>query len=354
LNLKKIWSKVTRKGEKGREIKKQIKLLIYTYTPFAFALAVAVITRINGTGYLMPKVAGSNLFVDNPIIGVPLLTRIVTALHVQGMVIFKFLWPQILAHDYSYAQILPTDSLSDLYANFAVFTIVIFPLLLSFLVPPVRKMILFLFGAYIISILPAGNFITPTGTIFGERLYYTPSVWLCFILIFLLFYSVKKVKLYLPSVRIILFLFLFAAITASIFRTYIRSEDWRNQWTLAMSAVKVSPKSIKSWNNLAKELGRKGEYDKAIDACNRGLQIKAVDDSLLTNRIYFYIAAGRYREAEKALREIIALGSKDPEMFNFLGGILAKQGKIKEAKTLWKQSLKIKPDQPKIIDALRF
>jgi len=53
------------------------------------------------------------------------------------------------------------------------------------------------------------------------------------------------------------------------------------------------------------------------------------------------------------LKEIIALGSKDPEMFNFLGGILANKGDLKEAKELWRQSLQIKPDQPKIIDALK-
>jgi len=242
INLKKIVQGIMQKTESQN----QIKSLIHTYIPFSIALAVAVITRIIGTGSLMPKVAGSNLFVDNPIIGAPFLTRIITALHVQGMVIGKFLWPKVLAHDYSYAQILPTDSLSDFYANIAIFTLIVLPLILSYLMPARRKMILFLFGAYIISILPAGNFITPTGTIFGERLYYTPSVWLFLITLLLLCFITKKIKSTLPAIRIVLYIFLISAIIASIFRTYIRSEDWRNQWTLAMSAVKVSPNSIKT------------------------------------------------------------------------------------------------------------
>jgi Flp pilus assembly protein TadD len=341
-----------KKPEK-EEWKKQIFSFIRRYSLSAAAMIVVIITRISGTGLLIPNVAGTDLYVDNPLIGVPLITRIITAMHIQGMVIIKFFWPQILAHDYSYAQILPTGNPGDLYANLALFSFIILPLILFYLMPFRRKMVLFLFGSYIISILPAGNFITPAGTIFGERLYYTPSVWLLFISLMLLFFITKRIRKQIPSAGIFLYILLAAAVTASLFRVYIRSEDWRNQWTLALSAVEVSPHSIKTWNNLAKELGRKGEYNKAVEACNRGLRIKAADNSLLTNRIYFYIAAKRYQEAEKALREVISLGSEDPEMFNFLGGILAGEGNIDEAKRYWRHSLKIKPDQPAIIDALK-
>ncbi len=361
LNLIKIchFSKRSRRAESetcnlsNRDCEEcHIHSLIMTYLPIIIALTIVVISRIAGTGTLMPRIVGTDIFVDNPLIDAPLLTRTITALHVQGMVVVKMFWPQILAHDYSYAQIIPSCNLLDPYAILAIFSLLLLPLLLCVLLPKRKKIILFLGGAYIISILPAGNFLTPSGTIFGERLYYTPSLFFILLFMLIIFDVAKKMRSSIPRLRVVVASILSIAIIAAILRDFARSEEWRNGWTIALSAVEVSPNSVKTWNNLAKELGRKGEYEDAIAACNRGLQIMPDFESLLTNRIYYYIALKRYNDAEKALMEIINAGSKDPEMYNFLGGILATKGKMNEAKQKWRQSLKIKPNQQKIINAL--
>jgi len=69
--------------------------LIKRYCPLVVSLGIAIATRLYGTGMLMPKLkSGTALSIDNPLIGAPFATRLLTAFHVQGMVIYKFFWPE--------------------------------------------------------------------------------------------------------------------------------------------------------------------------------------------------------------------------------------------------------------------
>jgi tetratricopeptide (TPR) repeat protein len=119
-----------------------------------------------------------------------------------------------------------------------------------------------------------------------------------------------------------------------------------------MSAVHSAPFSIKTWNNLAKEYGVRGEYRKAIEACNTGLKIIPDDISVLKNRAYFYIAMKKYPEAEKDLRKIILHDNTDPEMYKLLGGIEVKKGNFSEAIRLWRISIRLNPEQPDLKQAI--
>ena len=210
-------------------------------------------------------------------------------------------------------------------------------------------MILFLIFAYILSILPAGNFITPTGTIFGERLYYFPSVWFCFAAVFLFVRIARKRRL-LFAVALPVFM---VVLIASCWRIWVRAEDWKDSMTISMKGVDTAPQSVKTWNNLAVQFACIGEFDQAVAACDITLKIHPEYSQTMINRANYYLELRNMDAAEKDFRKLIQMGSKDADVHNKLGALLANKGKNDEAEFLWRKSLKLKPDQPEIKKALK-
>ena len=330
-----------------------ICMFIKKYWAFALALGLVIMTRLNGTGSLIPELKRDpGLVIDNPLIGASILTRVLTAFHVQGMVIYKFFWPQVLSHDYSYKQIMPVETIADPFAILAIFCFFLLPIILLRLLPHRKKTILFFWGAYIVSILPAGNFLTPTGTIFGERLYYTPSIWLIFITLYLLFIIAKSVINKITTARIALFGILSIFIIASILRIYIRAEDFRNPFDLRLSAVQSSPKSVKTWNNLGIAYRVRGENQEALKAFTIALEIIPDHISALTNRADCYIYFMDFNRAEKDLKHILRIGTQNPVIYNKLGVLEERKGNLEEAEVLLKKSLILKPGQPEVKEFL--
>ena len=328
--------------------------ILRNYAGFAVALAIVAGTRVIGTGSLVPKVAGRGIFIDNPICDASFFVRILTAFHVQGLALLKFIWPATLSHDYSFAQITPISSLTDPLAILAMIILIALPFIVVRMVSPAKRPIaVFLWLAYLISILPAANFIVPTGTIFGERLCYLPSVWLCFIVTLTAFCFLERLERRFTSNRFFIPEILISfAILAAIFRTSVRTEDWKNTQTLAVSAVAASPLSVKSWNNLAVEFAHEERFEEAIAACDRATAIKPDYQRAIKNKIYYLIALKKYDKAEKELAKVLKNGSDDPDMFNKMAGLLARKGRLKKAVKLLKHSLSINPDQKQIIKSL--
>ncbi|MCK5843674.1 MAG: tetratricopeptide repeat protein, partial [Victivallales bacterium] len=337
------------------ECTRMFQRLISVYAGLAVALAIVAWSRLAVTGTLIPKLSGRGIFIDNPICDATFGIRLLTAFHVQGLALAKFFWPAKLAHDYSFAQITPISSILDPLAVFAVLSFLVLPLaILPFLAKSARSAAVFLWLAYLLSILPTGNFIVPTGTIFGERLTYLPSVWLCVIVVAAVAAMLLKFERLLSSKRFFLAETLLSlAILAALFRTSIRTGDWKNMRTLSVSAVSASPLSVKTWNNLAVEFAHRKKYEEAIAACDKAVSIKADFQSPKVNKIYYLIALKRYDEAERFLRKIIARGTDDCEMYNKLAGILARKGKLKEAMKLLRKSLSINPKQKQIEKTLK-
>lgn len=318
------------------------------YFLFNCILLIVAYSRITGVGILLPMLQEKIHWIDNPLIVTSFGVRILTALKVQGIVFAKFFWPETLSHDYSYAQIMPVANFADFYLIFGIFMLFILPLILCLLLPERKKIIIFLGTAYIISVLPGGNFITPTGTIFGERLYYTPLVWLCCGSVIVILRIAQK---YRPALAVSIAL-LTAAVLACVGRVWVRAQDWETQMNIAVKGVKTAPKSVKTWNNLAVQLANIDELEKAVEACGIALKINPDNILTLTNRGYYYIALDQYKNAENDFRTLIKLGSRNPDVYNKLGAILATQTKKDEALRMWKHSLTINPAQPEIQKAL--
>jgi len=325
------------------------------YSCLFLGLVAVVVVKLINIGYLMPVLRGRiAVEIDNPLVKASLLERLCTALKIQGMVFSKYIWPQHLSHDYSYAEIIPNDNLFNFYALFALFIFIAVPVLLCLILQGYRKIIIFLTAAYIISILPAGNFIVTTGTIFGERLYYTPSIWFLIGIVFVFLRLSQKIhKKYCHSDRPYFVYaacgFLAIAILASGMRTFVRSLDWDSQLSLAVKGKETAPKSIKTWGMLATQFAANDQLEDAVFCCDKAIAILPSSRSILTKKSRYLIRLKQYNAAEKCLRELVRQNSEFPEDYNNLAGIMQGKGNPKEAVKLLEHSLKLNPNQPDII-----
>ena len=220
------------------------------------------------------------------------------------------------------------------------------PFLLTGVFPKLGRKIIFFFLSYLVCVLPAANIITPTGTIFAERLYYIPSIWLCFLSACILMRIPRKIDRRLFIAVMMLAFFVLGV------RTYLRSSDWQDQHSITLAGTRTSPMSVKTWNNLAVEFAHSNDFNKAIASCDRAIEIYPSYRMALLNRAFYNIKLGNLDSAEKDLQKLISLGAQRPEVYNKLGAILANCGKSAEALELWKISLRLDGKQTMIKRAI--
>lgn len=312
------------------------------YLFYLLALFIALLPRLIVMGNLIPKLGSILIKSDNVLALCSYPVRAATAIKLQGYAIWKFLFPVKLSHDYSYAQILPLESFFDIGFLGALILIplsCILLLILKFLGKD-RYHILLLILFYAVSIFPTSNLVFLTGTIFGERLYYLPSAWLCAISGIVIRRSILRWNC---SIATIIFL---SALLLLGYRTWQRGEDWSSQLSLAIKGVETSPKSSKMWQNLALQFFNHGNYEEASIAAKKALEILPEEKNSLKLFAYSQINLGNYSVAESALRELIISGTKNFDIYNKLSAILASKGELEEAKKLWTKSLEINPQQP--------
>ncbi len=222
-----------------------------------------------------------------------------------------------------------------------------------------RRLGFFLYLSYIVCVIPAGNFIIPTGTIFGERLFYLPSVFLCLGVVMAVVGACRiAVAKTLPlgrrrrTARMVAAALLSLMVGLCSIRAAVRVLDWKDADTMTIKGVETARYSVKTWNNLAVMFAHQNRLVHAIAACDEALSIYPKYVTAMKNKAYYLIALKRYREAERQLRAVILLDSRDPEIYNKLGGLLARAGKLEEAKGMLERSLSLDPEQKITRDAL--
>ncbi len=316
------------------------------YLLMLLAAGIVMVSRYKATGRWVP-VPGADPMVDNPLAMLPFFQRLPGALKIQGMALWKLLWPARLSHDYSYRQLMSLGPVFD----FRLISSILLPcaavyFLMRFF-PRKKRIVLFCTGAYMVSALPVSNLIVLTGTIFGERLYYFPSVWFCAIASLPAYRCLHSYRKYTGLALLSGILLLAAG------RIFIRCSDWDTRLSLAAAGVRTAPDSVKTWNNIAVQLAAEGRLENAVLACDRALIIKSDHKTALKNRAFYLIKLGRLKDAEKTLMQILKLGTEDEEVYNKLAGILATRGDYSNALHYFDISLEKNPDQTLILKAVR-
>jgi tetratricopeptide (TPR) repeat protein len=305
-----------------------------------------LILKYFSAGYVFPDL-GRNFepAIDNVIAAQAFPMRFLSAAVVQGLAVYKIIFPAHLSHDYSFAQILPVYGFNDLRL---IAVLGIGALVLSclfFLLSARRRLLLFLFFSYLVSVIPVCNFFVPSGTIFGERLMYLPSLWIIVLLSLILFETLRNSRAR--------FIICAAIIVVCIVRSNIRTRDWENDMSLAIAGVKSSPKSTKIWCNMAVQFAERGDYVSAIAASDKALEIYPNYAAALANRGYCKIMLGDIDGAEADLRKALGIHRRYLPALHNLGSLLANTGRKTEAMEVWGEALKIKPDHPEILKKFR-
>lgn len=226
--------------------------------------------------------------IDNPMSLVSTPRRILSALWVQVLYVWRSLVPITLSADYSYKEIPLVMGLHDgrAWAGIALATTA----LTAFVKwPATRRGI----GLWVLLFLPAANLVMPIGTMMGERLVFLPSIGL----VLLLIQFVDR----LPRKEI----FLSALVLVFAVRTAVRNRDWHDADSFYPNLALTSPGSAKTHYFLGCLKAARDDPAGALVEYDRAIAIFPAYPEALNNRGCALIILGRLDEAKTSLRQCL-------------------------------------------------
>jgi len=253
----------------------------------AGAGAAAVVTlalvahRAVSRGSLIPPI-------DNPMALVGAGPRILTALWVQCLYVFKTVLPLTLSADYSYKQIPLVMGLADARA-WAGLALAGAAIVAALGLRQLRPAVL----AYAVLFSATANVLFPIGTMMGERLVYAPSLGLALLLAILLARS-RHWRAVLVAVAL-----LYGA------RTAVRNLDWLNADRFYTRMAETSPASAKAQYSLGTLRAARGDDASAILAYDRAIAIYPPYPEAYLNRGNAFARLGRTAEAMASYRQCL-------------------------------------------------
>jgi tetratricopeptide (TPR) repeat protein len=247
------------------------------------------------------------------------------------------LFPIPLNADYSFNAFPVTHTLLDISAwlSFIVLGIALWAGVKMF---HYNRMITFFTLWFFITLLPVCH-IFPHHELLAEHYLYLPSIGIFFLGGLCIHNNLRTKPVFLYYTLSVLLLVLFSI------RTIDRNQDWKDALTLWQKTIKTAPRCARAQNNLGVEYYKLGEYEKAEEAYQKALQInpKYPDPyhnlgNILADNNQFVQALEYYKMALEHCPQ-----GAEKEIFNSLGVMYKKQGKLKEAKALFFTALKEDP-----------
>ena len=277
-------------------------------------------------------------FLDNPLANLPAQWRILNALRVAWKYLGLQVYPGTLSCDYSYnAILLYRDWRHTAPAAVAAG----FVLALGIWAMWTKKREWVLAGAiYTAGFAVTANLLVPTGTIMGERLAYLPSAGFC-LLVALIWIRLKNRNRNLAWGMLAI---LVAALGA---RTMVRNRDWRDNFTLFSSAVRVVPASAKVHANLGGEYLQRDQIEAANVEFQTALRIYPDYPEVLEYCGLAESRASHDQEASRLLKKALSLTAEDSGYFDFrsvnLAAHLIKIGQNDDALKLLDRDIELSP-----------
>jgi len=208
--------------------------------------------------------------------------------------IVLLIFPHPLTHDY-YPRHIDIQSFGNPTVLFSV--VLYIALAVWAVVGVLRKKITgFAAAYYLVTLSIVSNIVFPIGTNMSERFVYMPSFAFCLVIGLLLWYLYKKIgtlTIALPA----LMLFLFG------YKTITRNLVWKDNFTLFMTDIHVSPNSAKLCNAVGGDLIRvysaekdpavkKAKLEEAIRSLKKAVEIHPIYKNayLLMGNAYFYLS----------------------------------------------------------------
>jgi protein O-mannosyl-transferase len=263
-----------------KQLRRRASLLAAAGT--ACVIAAALVAH-----HAVSRGSGAIPAIDNPASLLDPGRRLLTALWVQCLYLYKSVLPITLSADYSYKQI-PLVMGLDAWRAWAGLGLAGGALLLG-LQRSYRAPVL----AYAILFSVTSNVLFPIGTIMGERLAYAPTLGLALLAAILLARS-RYWKTAVLAIALV-----FGA------RTAVRNLDWLNAQHFYTKLVETAPGSAKSYYSLGALRASHGDDLGAIEAYDRAIAIFPAYAEAYHNRGNSLVRLGRRAEAMESYRQCL-------------------------------------------------
>jgi tetratricopeptide (TPR) repeat protein len=277
-------------------------------------------------------------FQDNPAAHATTWVRLLTAVAVIG----KGLWLQLLplgqSPDWSFDAIPLATSLAD---HRVLLTLVALGswLALGIRLRRTAPLVLLSLAWYGAALSPAANVLFPTGTVFGERLLYLPSVGLALLAgagLQALGGAVAWWRhLALPASAV-----LCAALAVATLRY---EAAWGDELRLFRWAAESAPRSTKVHHKLATLLLTAERPAEALVEADRALELLPSNSRARVARAAILGKLGRTPEQEADLRRALSESPDDPDAAYALGGLDRDAGRLDDAAALWRRTVALRP-----------
>lgn len=302
------------------------------YIGYAASLATAFLIRTLVLG--SPGLGQAIPFVDNPAAAAAFPAGRLTALGAVARYAGLLLWPRYLSADYSYDQIPIIRSPADPLALTGLFLVV---LAVGGGVWLMRRWPAASFALLLIAITaaPISNLIVFIGTLLAERLMYLPSLGFCLLLGAIAAFIGRRSPSRLIGFMAILLLGLGAA------RAALRIPDWKDDFSLYRSAMKVSPRSARIRHNLGNAYLRRGELRQAEAQFRHALALYPDFNDARINLGTSLIQLGRAAEALGPLTDAARRAPRNADIAINVGNAYRALGQVDEAEEWYQRGLQL-------------
>jgi tetratricopeptide (TPR) repeat protein len=153
----------------------------------------------------------------------------------------------------------------------------------------------------------------------------------------------EKIKPHLTEIVIFL-----AVISLLSWGTYSRNNLWGNKINLWTDCVKKSPHKGRPYVNLGFAYIESGQYDKALEATQKGIDLDPKFAGAYYNLGIIYQKKGDLNKAIAMAKKSLEI---DPDLhmaYPFLGGMYFENGQYEEAAEAFKKLLKVYPYFPNV------
>ena len=123
-------------------------------------------------------------------------------------------------------------------------------------------------GLLVLPFLPATNLLFPVGFVVAERVLYLPSMGFCLLVAF----GCDKLFRRGGAVRSLALAELLATLLVHAGKTVTRNADWRDEYSLFTSGLKVNSGNAKLFNNVGHALESQGKYSEALEYFNQAVR----------------------------------------------------------------------------------
>ncbi|XP_022249300.1 transmembrane and TPR repeat-containing protein CG4050-like [Limulus polyphemus] len=256
---------------------------------------------IMSAGFLLTlrlKLMGWNLPVfnrfDNPASAASYPVRHLTYNYLLSQNIWLLLFPYDLCCDWTMGTIPLVERFSDVrnINTIAMYVSFVSVLSVATLRGKERKSHLAALCVLVIPFIPASNLFHPVGFVLAERVLYIPSMGFCMLV------ATGWTILWRGRARMLAVTALLLLIISHGFKTAYRNLDWYSDYTLFSSALKVTQRNAKIFNNLGKALDKQSRHDEALYFYQQAIRVQPDDIRGYLNAGNVLTRMKRYQKAE--------------------------------------------------------